>query len=172
MVSFKQLAVLKGFAIEGIMRSFGVSTGCGPLAREMSIMLHFYCFKFFFCLRAFTVAGHSKVYLDFSYDSNLIVSLLNLQRLKQNKNRPEPRFTFSDTIERVWSQMMRQFVTHTRMVVDFSKLIAGKLTVCFFFLTESLCFARAKSILTWIERHGNLKNFLFGLFINYTIKFA
>ncbi|VDM33972.1 unnamed protein product [Hydatigera taeniaeformis] len=46
-------------------------------------------------------------------------------RLKRIRNDPQPRFTNFDTIERVWSQMMRQFVSHTRMVVDFSKLIAG-----------------------------------------------
>ncbi|KAL5108052.1 Knirps-related protein [Taenia crassiceps] len=46
-------------------------------------------------------------------------------RLKRIRNDPQPRFTNLDTIERVWSQMMRQFVSHTRMVVDFSKLIAG-----------------------------------------------
>ncbi|KAM7543168.1 hypothetical protein Aperf_G00000016155 [Anoplocephala perfoliata] len=47
------------------------------------------------------------------------------RRLKQVKQDPQPRFTASDPIERVWSQMMQQFVQHTRMVVDFSKLIAG-----------------------------------------------
>ncbi|VDK20940.1 unnamed protein product [Taenia asiatica] len=46
-------------------------------------------------------------------------------RLKRIRNDPQPRFTNLDTIERVWSQMMRHFVSHTRMVVDFSKLIAG-----------------------------------------------
>ncbi|CDS37339.1 nuclear receptor 2DBD gamma [Echinococcus multilocularis] len=46
-------------------------------------------------------------------------------RLKRIRTDPQPRFTNLDTIERVWSQMMRQFVSHTRMVVDFSKLIAG-----------------------------------------------
>ncbi|VDO15003.1 unnamed protein product, partial [Rodentolepis nana] len=48
------------------------------------------------------------------------------RRLKQIKQDPnQPRFTASDSIERVWSYMMQQFVQHTRMVVDFSKLIAG-----------------------------------------------
>ncbi|VUZ44965.1 unnamed protein product [Hymenolepis diminuta] len=48
------------------------------------------------------------------------------RRLKQIKQDPsQPRFTASDPIERVWSHMMQQFVQHTRMVVDFSKLIAG-----------------------------------------------
>ncbi|VDD77213.1 unnamed protein product [Mesocestoides corti] len=46
-------------------------------------------------------------------------------RLKRFRNDAKPRFTIADTAERVWSQMMRQFVSHTRMVVDFSKLIAG-----------------------------------------------
>jgi len=47
------------------------------------------------------------------------------KRQRQQKTKQEARFNMDDDTKSVWSGMMRQFVGHTKMIVDFSKVIPG-----------------------------------------------